>query len=276
MRVLFGVSLGLAIAGFCVTGAAAQESVYGDWTGFYFGGQAGYGWGDSSGEIEGEFEKTLRRNPPLPANPASAGEVARDAVLDDEPYSFSSNGGLAGLHVGGNVQLNAILFGIEADYDWSTLSSGTTLTPEAKAGQAGDVTADRPTVELGTAIDGVATVRGRVGFATRDWVVYGTGGLAWAEATFSLVSNNPNVGLQEDIVDGHLGETKTLNGYVYGGGIEYKISRQLSLRGEVLHYDLGRLSYEIEDIEGQNFEDVEGSHNVDFTQVRAALSFHLN
>jgi opacity protein-like surface antigen len=78
------------------------------------------------------------------------------------------------------------------------------------------------------------------------------------------------------IFDGSFAASKTLNGYVWGGGVEYMITRQLSLRLEALHYDLGSLSYEAEETEGNAIEAAEGSVSFDFTQVRAGLSVHLN
>ena len=73
----------------------ARFAPYTNWTGFYFGLNAGYAWGHTRWDA-----------PP--------------------PLDFNTNGGLFGLAVGYNLQQAGWVLGIEADYDWTKLRGSTT------------------------------------------------------------------------------------------------------------------------------------------------------
>jgi outer membrane immunogenic protein len=66
------------------------------WTGFYIGGDGGYGYATSSGTSVSAF-----------------GTI---------PYSFNVNGPIAGGFVGGNYQMSQFVFGAEADWQWANLT----------------------------------------------------------------------------------------------------------------------------------------------------------
>jgi outer membrane immunogenic protein len=66
------------------------------WTGFYIGGDGGYGYATSSGtSVSG---------------------------LGTIPYSFNVHGPIAGGFVGGNYQMGQFVFGAEADWQWADLT----------------------------------------------------------------------------------------------------------------------------------------------------------
>jgi outer membrane immunogenic protein len=66
------------------------------WTGFYIGGDGGYGYATSSGtSVSG---------------------------LGTIPYSFNVNGPIAGGFIGGNYQMGQFVFGAEADWQWADLT----------------------------------------------------------------------------------------------------------------------------------------------------------
>jgi opacity protein-like surface antigen len=84
-------------------------------------------------------------------------------------------------------------------------------------------------------IDYLGTIRGRAGIAVGNFLVFGTAGLAVG-----------GIKLQGSIVPvpaanpTYIGQRSQLQfGFVGGGGIEYAITYQLSIRAEFLHYDLG-------------------------------------
>jgi outer membrane immunogenic protein len=66
------------------------------WTGFYVGGDGGYGYATSSG-----------------TSVSGLGAI---------PYSFNVNGPIAGGFLGGNYQMGAVVFGAEADWQWVNLT----------------------------------------------------------------------------------------------------------------------------------------------------------
>jgi outer membrane immunogenic protein len=74
------------------------------------------------------------------------------------------------------------------------------------------------------------TVRGRIGYAFDRFLIYGTGGLAFADQ-----KNNSNFG-------GFGGNSNddVKFGYTIGAGVEYALSNNWSVKAEYLYYDLGR------------------------------------
>lgn len=259
------------------TSAAVAEDGVPSWSGFYGGAHIGYGWGERNGEIAGEFEKIFDVVPDLGVNP---GQRARDGEVEEE-YTSRLEGILGGFHVGGNLQLNSFVFGFEGDYDWSGVDTSKSFDPEiglnaATAAAIANGTArieGDPKINYSAGLDDVASIRGRVGFATEKYLIYATAGWAAAEAKISVSSQ-----AAPGFPSGSFSTSDTLDGYVIGGGVEYRLSRYISLRAEALHYDLGSLKYEFEseDAATNNIEELEGKQDFAFTQVRAGLSLHLN
>jgi len=120
------------------------------WTGFYVGGNAGYGWANSSGGMIG----------------GTLGGVSFAG-----PFSASGNGFLGGAQVGYNFQYGAGVFGVETDFQ-GTVGSGTV----SAVTDAVNATAKNPWF---------GTVRGRVGYAFDRILVYATGGGVYGNSTLS-------------------------------------------------------------------------------------------
>lgn len=176
--------------------AAAQESL--DRAGVYVGAHAGYGEADFSGVYDN-----------------ASGQIGSLGNLD-------LNGFAAGFHLGfnhlipsGREGIDALLLGIEGDVtfmDWDdTLPhpSGTI------AGVEGE-------------LDLLASVRGRIGIVRDQAVIYATGGVAFKDAQFNVLS-----GLQP-------GGSRDLDdiGGVVGGGIEFapRDNAAVLFRVEGLYY----------------------------------------
>ena len=118
-------------------------------------------------------------------------------------------GGFAGGTVGYNWQFSQIVFGIEADGAWADLSS---------SASAFGVT--------GTAkVDALATVRGRVGVAFDQVLLYGTGGFALADTKLGLSV----VGL------GSVSDSQTMTGWTAGAGVEWMFTPRWSFKAEYLY-----------------------------------------
>jgi outer membrane immunogenic protein len=135
-------------------------------------------------------------------------------------FDISGTGGLFGINAGYNYQMGVIVLGLEADIAGSTLDRTTNLL-----GARGAFTASSKLRNLGT-------VRARFGYAFDRLMLYATGGLAYGN-----VSNN--VSLLSD--PGQGGSTSgTRTGWTVGGGIEYAITNNWTVRAEGLYVDLGK------------------------------------
>jgi len=121
------------------------------WTGFYIGGNVGWGWADNS------YDYTPFGLP---------------------TYSYglgSSNGFIGGLQLGYNYQFaNNIVLGVEADFEWADIGKTATLV----AGPVGGAI-------VNANVDYFGTIRARAGYAMDRFLPYITGGAAWVKNTYS-------------------------------------------------------------------------------------------
>jgi outer membrane immunogenic protein len=110
----------------------------------------------------------------------------------------------------------------------------------------------------------LATIRGRLGFVVQDVLFYGTAGVAFSR--FRFEENAPGAGFNGTL---RLNDTAG----VYGGGIEWKLAYGVSVRGEYLHYDLGRSAYIPTSFFNADSGDVVNFHDVDV--ARAGINISL-
>ena len=101
------------------------------------------------------------------------------------------------------------MVGIEADFDGSTISGGAYAYVDQSSIVSG-----------GSRINFVGTVRGRLGYAFGPAMIYGTGGFAYAGTTSSVTADNY----------GSLSSTRNHMGYAFGGGVEYPVAENITLR----------------------------------------------
>jgi outer membrane immunogenic protein len=176
------------------------------WQGFYIGGNVGYGWGN------GTIDLTPR---PLDVDPAS---------LDTK-----SNGVIGGAQIGYNWQIGAVVTGLEADIQGSSIkgSGHTTLTD-------GTTPFD---FSASSKLSWFGTVRGRLGATvTPDLLIYGTGGLAYGQISASA-------DFFHDVFNDFPGSvSKTNVGWTAGAGAEWMFAHNWSAKLEYLYIDLGNVS----------------------------------
>jgi outer membrane immunogenic protein len=79
------------------------------------------------------------------------------------------------------------------------------------------------------------TIRPRLGFAYGNWMVYATGGLAAGNFNFSQSVFYSDVGLGGPATTQTGSFNSTVTGGVVGGGIEYALSTNWSVKTEYLH-----------------------------------------
>jgi outer membrane immunogenic protein len=212
--------------------APAMARPVGNWTGFYSGGNVGYGWGSySASNATGTLVTT---------NGGSA------------PYGFNvgsgnGNGLTAGIQAGYNWQIEQTVLGIEAD--WQYLDSKVNTANAAIAVPAFIGGNFSGSTSLST--DWYATFRGRVGYAFGPALLYATGGVALAETKLSAnATGSIATGAFLPIPLGPLGsmsasDSAVLVGYVVGGGLEYALGAGWSVKGEYLHMGFGRNGYNL-------------------------------
>ena len=141
---------------------------------------------------------------------------------------FGGSSGIAGFLAGAQWQMDSIVFGIEGDWGWGFGETAQNLIDET------DLT-----------IDSVATLRARLGYAMDNTMIYVTGGVAMAEATFDAY-----------VLD--VDDDATHWGWTVGGGMEHAFNENFTGRIEYLYasfeeetYDLlpfGEVEMEIEDM----------------------------
>lgn len=164
------------------------------WTGFYIGAHGGGAWGNSTWNDVG---------------PAGG-------LVLDVSNKHDTNGALGGVQVGYNFQAGAWVLGVEGDFSWSSIKGNGAFDPPP-AGFGPDPIESR--------IRWLATGTGRIGYAFGQWLPYVRGGVAVADARYSLAI--PIIALTASTDD-------TRVGYLVGGGVEYGFTNNWSAR---LGYD---------------------------------------
>lgn len=221
----------------------APVSVGYDWSGFYFGGHGGYGWADFEGTFDvGELD----------SDPPAVDEVIFLDALDVDGF-------LGGAHAGWNYQSGNLVIGIEGDV------SVTSMDDEVfEAGGANELAE----VE----IDFLASLRGRAGVAVDRVLFYGTAGVAYVTGEYTVTDE---IGTPDELVGS---EDLDQFGLVAGGGLEWAVWDNLSLRAEGLYYLFGE-HQDTSGILGDPF--VTDGDPGDFVQlndvvvVRGGASFHF-
>ncbi len=135
------------------------------------------------------------------------------------------NAGLGGVQLGFNYQMSKIVLGVEGDF--------------SKTGA--DIT------------DYLASVRGRLGYAFGNSLIYGTGGAAFVQWD----------GLKNYDVS---------TGWVAGGGLEHKLAPNLSVGLEGLYYEFADSA---KNVQPQGGFITTYDMDRDFYTVRARLNYHL-
>jgi outer membrane immunogenic protein len=229
------------------TPAPAYAPPVSDWTGFYVGGHAGYGWGRDP------FTETF-----LPIS----GGVPGVQVFNIAPTTITGpnlNGGVFGGHFGYNQQCGNWVGGLEFDISSTSMkgstpaasSTGTVSTTTTTVVPPFTVATTTATMPITNSMsrsddfDVLASARARVG--TLVWgntLIYGTGGLAWTRfrSTLNQTQNLFGVGGAGPVQVATASATGvgTAFGWVAGVGGETKIyNSNWLLRVEYLHYDFG-------------------------------------
>jgi outer membrane immunogenic protein len=151
---LIGFTAWLAASSVFVSATLAKADEP-DWSGFYVGAHAGYGWGDA------DHRET------------NGGMTGSD--------SYAADGGLIGGTAGYNWQRGIVVVGIEGDLGYMDLTG------------SGRIASSVPTKYQALDLDGglYGTVTARLGFALGNTLVYGKGGWAFYRGDATQTTTNP-------------------------------------------------------------------------------------
>jgi outer membrane immunogenic protein len=176
------------------------------------------------------------------------GGWARDTTNTPGPLIVqpaSSGGGAFGGQAGFNYQWNHLVVGIEGDGDWLHLNASALCS--------------NPGFTCNTSLKNQYSVRGRVGGAWGNVLVYATGGGAWA--TYSGNTTIPATGAV-------FPASSNRSGWIAGVGVEYAIWKNLIVGVEYLHADYGH--------QNMTYDVTYPSIGVTDDIVRARLSYKFN
>ena len=120
----------------------------------------------------------------------------------------STSGLVAGAHVGVNGQFDKVVVGVEADVS-ATSNGNTGFGTKFRQGTNG-------------------SMRARVGYSLDRVMVYGTGGVAVSNYEYKSPAGSTS---------------RTRPGTVVGAGAELMLTENVSLRGELLHYNFSKSSF---------------------------------
>ena len=168
-----------------------------NWTGIYLGANGGYAFGQST-----------------PMSLYSS---------DFSAFNYDTNGWLAGLTAGAQIQSGHTVIGVEADIDWANITGSASGNVYQLGALVGPAT-------LSSTVNSISTLRTRIGYAADNWLFYVTGGVAVTNEASTLTGGLAgaavcSAGTCNSPTDLHLG-------LAAGAGLEYGITPNLSTKAE--------------------------------------------
>jgi outer membrane immunogenic protein len=197
---------------------AVKAPVYApfSWQGCYAGFNGGGAWTSTTYNVSGNL-------------PGFAPFFATGATPSS--YSANTSGGIVGGQAGCNLQSGQLVYGLEADADWSHNKPSDRINTATIFGPASGY--------VRTDLQSLATIRARLGWAFDHLLLYGTGGIALGNTNDFYTYNLPAFGQ-------NFQNTWSTNrtGYAAGAGVEYALGYNLSAKLEGIWYHLDGTSYQ--------------------------------
>ena len=201
------------------------------WTGFYIGGNFGYG-GDKF-----NFTEAGSRSYYTTTTDTSIAVIDTSSVVNyTTADTINSSGFFAGGQIGYNYQFaNNVVIGIETDLQWSGIEGKHDYSFVDQFGYLS-------TYSFGGSVDYFGTIRARLGYAYDRFLPYITGGVAYGKTayTYHTVTNDP-AGYDNYVQADDFSSTNW--GWTIGAGAEYAITNNWTLKAEYLYVDLGSSDY---------------------------------
>lgn len=175
------------------------------WTGLYVGAHGGYGWGGAS----------------TTDNPADWGCGTNTACIAKfvGPFNYDMKGAFGGGTMGFNQQLGIVVVGLEFDAGWFGIE-----------GKRTSASSTEPYHQNHTVDGGLyALPAARLGIAMGKAMFYGKGGYIWIDGEQQQTTTKP----------GFFTTTSgRMEGWAYGGGLEYALGAGWSVKAEYLRIEL--------------------------------------
>ncbi len=242
------------------------------WTGFYAGIHLGAAWVDHNNDHNTFFDNCLKgcgsNNDPVSVGTDFDNKGNNEATAfgggqfgyNWMPYGWTSV--VLGLEVdidgvGGNNERTA--FANTYDATGTTLTGINAVTVKTEGGFAGDVT-------------------GRLGWTWGPAMIYAKGGFAWLESKLSVRASTFDVGGAGGLATANWSNDNTLTGWTVGGGVEWLLSPNWSVKVEYLHFDFNgdnhNWSPTFNDTNFNNSWNFKNDITVD--TVKLGVNYHLN
>jgi outer membrane immunogenic protein len=155
----------------------------------------------------------------------------------DSTSSFNTTGGLVGGTLGYNYQIGHAVLGVEGDIDWADIQGSNTVAQ--------------------TSDTWLSTVRGRLGYAADRFMPFVTAGGAFGDIRAAA--------------PGLSGGSETNAGWTVGGGLEFAVAGNFTLKAEYLYVDLGKFNCGGGCLGGAATDNVSFTTNI----VRAGLNYRF-
>jgi outer membrane immunogenic protein len=194
-----------------------------NWTGWYIGANAGGAWGrsDTDSPISGVCTVASCFVP-----------SAVDDINAQRSQTLSMSAFTGGVQAGYNHQFGNIVLGAEADFNSFRLSGSNSISQPF----TGFPTSE-PIYTNSASTNWLFTGRGRLGYAVNNWLIYATGGAAVTKLSYTHTFNELTI---PDAETSSASATKV--GYAVGGGLEYALTRNWTVKAEYLYLDFGSIT----------------------------------
>jgi opacity protein-like surface antigen len=240
--------------------AIATPALAQDWTGAYAGISGGGSdiKSDQSVVVGGSW--------------ASEPQALQDFVTATFPTDGKDQNINYGAQIGYNVQAaGGLVIGVEADVSGLAGKEVTTTGPVPYP------PGPTLTYTVTNTLDPKVTygVKGKLGFAAGDMMFYATGGWSWTQADIAVdILSNANY--HKTAAMSH-----TFDGWQVGGGIEQRVSPNLSLRLDYAYSDQGDVTYDTAYAAGSAFAPPAFNYTETYTQdfrmhlLRVGINMHF-
>jgi outer membrane immunogenic protein len=180
-----------------------------DWSGAYAGVHLGYGWGDSR-FTDAEYNGF----PPF---------------FPTVIWDVGSDGFLGGIQAGYNVQTGSVVLSVEGELGYLGLKGGKL--------QPGTDPFDVPYDASGTIDkDWYGGISARLGYAWERTLFYLEGGAVYSAANLGFIDTCVTAPCGDTMIEAY----KSAGwGYQLGGGVEYAVARNWTIKAEYVYFDFG-------------------------------------
>jgi outer membrane immunogenic protein len=274
-------SAAAAVVATTAFGAFAQTAPAFNWTGPYVGVNAG-----------DDFDGATRFDRTTGALPNNTSALALN--LRPVSHAVHTGGFIGGVQAGYNYQLGdrfglaggGLVMGAEADAQYMDIHRTDTLSNTTLYGPL-DTLGATPTTRINQYqgdLDFLGTVRGRLGVAFGQTLIYGTGGYAYGDVQRRATYYGPNAPTTPYFT----GESNGMrSGFAYGGGVEIAVptgsfldrfnvfhASGVTIKAEYLHYDLGADTVNVPGVNGgANIGGYTSRVRTDGDLVRAGVNY---